>query len=484
MTEPPAVVVRSTKPVGGLQLHRLGERVRIYCALCHRNKTHNLIATTNGDWGQLVCIGCYGTHVHTRREEANKSVTKQKLGRRLPGIDDLLAFFRAAGVDTELVSGGCLRIERSQTRPITHLPPSSTLEWHSIVDKIAFSYVGGKFIKVIEDNARFGEGLRALLRHREQGFVIMRGDVRLAVIHATRAHILQHEVIYANFLLSGPHWQQVADILDAAEPELMAEWKREQEAKVAAEEAEAAAAAERRRAAARRRIVQFPDDLAPGLIEACLDASRRIRLERQVAYERPVVLECDVGELTLLPIAGTESRLLMPFRLHSGMDRLHGELVLGDHDPLALLIGADVADENAITAWTFALLGFAAATCIELEPVESTVHRGSAGQKRLTSLASHDGPSLPTLPRKQPWPKHLQPIGRWVLYSGSFVAGHRRHLNVGQAASDEAHDRARRVGITLRTHETWVRPYARGVPDGIEMRFRWHTSPVLRRYRT
>lgn len=484
MTKPPAVVVRSTKPVGELQLHRLGQRVRIYCVLCRRNKTHDMVATTNGDWGQTVCVGCYGTHVHTQREEANRTVVKKRLGRRLPGLHDLLAFFRVAGVDAELIPGECLRINGSQTRPITHLPPSNTLEWHSIVDEIAFRYVGGKFIRVIEDNARFGEGLRALLRHREQGFVIMRGDVRLAVIQATRAQIPHHEVIYANFLLAGPHWQQVADILCAAEPELVAEWKREQDSKVAAEEAAAAPAAERRRVAARRRIVQFPDDLAPELIDDCLDASRRIRLERQVAYERPVVLECDVGELTLLPIVGTEARLLMPFRLHNGMDRLQGELVLGDRDPLALLIGADVADEDAITAWTCALLGFADATCIELEPVESTVRRASAGRRRPASLAWHDRPAPRTLPRRQPWPKYLEPIGHWVRYSGSFVAGHRRHLNVGQTASDEALDRARQVGITLRPHETWVRPHARGVPDDIEMRFRWHTSPALRRYRT
>jgi hypothetical protein len=108
----------------------------------------------------------------------------------------------------------------------------------------------------------------------------------------------------------------------------------------------------------------LPDDLAPELIDACLDASRRIRLDRQVAYEWPVILESDVGELTLLPIAGPETRLHMPFRFRMGMDVLHGELVLGDCDPLALLIGTEIPDEAATTVWTCALLGFADATCI------------------------------------------------------------------------------------------------------------------------
>ena len=189
---------------------------------------------------------------------------EEKLKRRLPGIDGLLAFFRAAGVDVELVNGGCLWINGSQTQPLTHLPPPETLEWKTIVDEMALKYVGGKFIRAMKDNARFGEGLRALLLRRERGFAIMRGDVRLAIIHPTHAQIPHREVIHANFLMPGPHWQQVADVLHGAEAELVAEWKHEQEAKAAAEAAAAAAGAERRRAAARRRIDQLARRPRPG----------------------------------------------------------------------------------------------------------------------------------------------------------------------------------------------------------------------------
>ena len=45
----------------------------------------------------------------------------------------------------------------------------------------------------------------------------MRGDVRLAIIHATRAQVPHRDVIHANFLKPGPHWQQVADVLHRAE---------------------------------------------------------------------------------------------------------------------------------------------------------------------------------------------------------------------------------------------------------------------------
>ena len=478
MAQPPAVVVRTAKPVGELQLHRLGKRVRFYCVRCQQHKTHDQIATTNGNWEQAVCIGCYNIAAYEHREK--KAAESDKLKRLPPGLAGLLAFFRAAGVDAELVSGLCLRINDSQTHSLAHLPPPETLEWQTVVDEIALKYLSRMFSGAVEDNARFGNGLRTLLRPHERGFAIMRGDVRLAIIHATRAQIPHREAIYANFLMPGLHWQLVADALHDAEAELVTEWKHQQEAKAAAEATVTTAEAEQRRTAARRHINQLPDDLAPELIDACLEASRRIRLERQVAYERPVILKCDIGELTLLPITGTVTRLVMPFRLDEGAATLKGELVLGDRDPLPLLIGEDVDDEDAITAWACALLGFADATCIEVEPSEPTTRRESTRSRwHPPSSVPRPRSSAPSLPRRRPWPSHLEPVGNWIHYSGSFVAGHRRRLNEGRTASAEACDRARQVGIILYPHETWVRPHTRGIPDGIEMRFLWHAPTEL-----
>jgi hypothetical protein len=84
------------------------------------------------------------------------------------------------------------------------------------------------------------------------------------------------------------------------------------------------------------------------------------------------------------------------------------------------------------------------------------------------------------LPRTQHWPRHLEPVGQWVSYSGSLVAGHRRHLHDGRTASDEARERARQVGIILQPYETWVQPHVRGIPDNIEMRFLWHAPVELK----
>jgi hypothetical protein len=518
VAHPPAAVERTFKRAGQLQLHRLRELARFYCVRCQQDKTNDYVATINGDWSQAVCKPCYRRLAREQRKDVktvqpeihpvqakqpsrtvklkhpkvkppqpteireprSTDIREQQLQRQLPGVDRLFAFFRAAGVRVEVERRGCLRINGKQTPPLRWtLPSPKTLDWNNVIDEMALNYVGGKFIRAVEENARFGEGLRAFLRPHLKGFAIVHGGVRLATICATHAQIPHREVIYANFLMPGSHWQQVADVLHSAEPELVAEWKREQETKAAAE-ASAATEVKPMRAAGPRRIDQLPDDLAPELISACLGASQRIRLERQVAYERPVVLECNVGELTLLPITGTGARLLLPFRLIKGTETLKGELVLGDSDPLPLLIGADISDADAITAWTCALFGFADATCIEIEVGEPTARREPTRPRwRPPSSVSSRRYSTRTLPRKRPWPSHLEPVGHWIPYSGSFVAGHRRRLHNDQTASAEARDRARQVGIVLHLHETWVRPHARGVPDGLEMRFLWHAPAEL-----
>jgi hypothetical protein len=71
-----------------------------------------------------------------------------------------------------------------------------------------------------------------------------------------------------------------------------------------AEATKAAAVVRPRYASAPRYISELPDGLASELIGVCLEASRRIRLERQLAFHGPVILESAVGELTLDPISG------------------------------------------------------------------------------------------------------------------------------------------------------------------------------------
>ena len=54
---------------------------------------------------------------------------------------------------------------------------------------MAIRYASDKFIRAVSDNGRFGEGLRAVLRRGNMGFAIMRHDIRLGLIRATRAYV-------------------------------------------------------------------------------------------------------------------------------------------------------------------------------------------------------------------------------------------------------------------------------------------------------
>ena len=263
MAQPPSAVARTLKSVGQLQLHHLVERARFHCVQCQRDKTDSTVATVNGNWEQTVCSGCYGTLVHAYGERAKWAAEKEAIRRRLPGIDGLLAFFRAAGIDAALLRGGRLRISGSVTRLPARLPQPKTPEWKTIVDEMTLKYASDRFVKAVTANAHFGEGLQGFLGEPEGGFVIMRDGVRVAFLSPTYAQIPHREVIYANFLVPGPHWRQVADVLRGAEADLVAEWKRGQEAKAAAGAAAAAAKVQRKRPAMQRRIRRSPDHHAP-----------------------------------------------------------------------------------------------------------------------------------------------------------------------------------------------------------------------------
>lgn len=153
----------------------------------------------------------------------------QELRRQLPGLDSLLEFFRAAGVRLELGRGRWLWVNGVQAKHLTHLSPADTLEWNSIVNKISLKQLLGKFFQAIAANARFGCSIA--LVPRENGFAVMRGDVRLGVIHAARAQGPHREARRGNFLIPGKHWQLLADVVRDAERELIAESKRHEEAR-------------------------------------------------------------------------------------------------------------------------------------------------------------------------------------------------------------------------------------------------------------
>jgi hypothetical protein len=225
-------------------------------------------------------------------------------------------------------------------------------------------------------------------------------------------------------------------------------------------------------------MTQFPSCLQSRAVAACLEASRRIREERQIGYECPVVLETTVGVLTLLPLAWNQGQIRIPFSIRLHPEPMSASLLLAKSDPLPLVTDSDVPEDDAAMAWACALLGFADATCFTFE-IRSTDRPRRHSQPSLSTPRYRD--SVRSVPRKRQWPANLEPTGPSAHRSGSLVAGHIRHLPEGQHGGEEAHDYAlHRFGIILQDGETWVKAHSRGLSVNEELRFRWSTQIDLR----
>ena len=170
-----------------------------------------------------------------KAEIRQREKERQELRCQPPGLDSLLGFFKAVpGIQVELGRGRWLWINGSQTEHLAHLPPPESLEWNSIVSDITLKHLPGTFMRAIADNARFDTGIHVALVPGEKGFAVMRGDTRLAVIHAARAQIPDREGMRANFLIPGEHWQLLAEVVRDTEADLVAEGQRHEEAKATA----------------------------------------------------------------------------------------------------------------------------------------------------------------------------------------------------------------------------------------------------------
>lgn len=512
---PPAVVAETLNVTGELRLNRPGRRTNFYCVICRERKWDDRFATIKGDRKQTVCYACYVALTKRRQGQAEKpgKRTEQpgRAAQQLPkkvaanrrsqqngmspasrtaerqrqqsgerqqqpvqrpsGVGSLIEFLRAAGTDARIGSTGYLFIDGSQIESLTEVAPPETAEWLNMVNEISLTYLRSRFTEMVDRHARIAAEIGAALVPRERGVAIMRGDERLGGIYPAYASIPDQQIIYGNFLTAGPHWQQVADALSDAEARRAAKAKKA--------EARKEARSKRRKASRQMPINQLPDDLNPKLLAACLDASRRIRLERRLDYgDTPVVLDHDAGELTLLPVTGPPNRLLVPFRLSNGTKDITGELILNGRDLLPVRINGDATRQDGIAAWICALLGFADATCINFFPAEqATRHALSRPRRRPRTSASRPRPPARILPIGHRWPSYLEPADRHTArYVDSLVRGHRRRLPQGQTARDDALDRARQIGIILRPGETWVQPHirGRGLTHGSNLRFLWH----------
>jgi hypothetical protein len=230
------------------------------------------------------------------------------------------------------------------------------LDSDSVIDEIVFKYASSRLERSVKKNARFaGEGFRAFSRRSDRAFEVKRDGVRVAMIHATSAYVPGREPIRANLLTAGPHWQRLADEVLGAEAELVAAWEAERQGRIPSQSAatavdEAATEMQRFDDDPRRELQVSVGELPGQLTDAFLEASWKIRHQRQLAYERPIVLEYDYGELELFPIIRRGGVLSLTFRFDDGVDVVLGELLLLDRDPLPIVVPREIGNERALVA--------------------------------------------------------------------------------------------------------------------------------------
>ncbi len=272
------------------------------------------------------------------------------------------------------------------------------------------------------------------------------------------------------------HWLELASAIERrlAEHQATLRATAEQEAR----RAERARQHEERLEATQARVViDEPPALPDELIDVCLEASEDIRLNRTAAFSNPVTLITPGFELTFQPVEAQGASLLVRFTYNRRGRTIEGHLRLsGRKDPLPVVIHGIAPEGDNGRIWAAVLLGFAALTVLP-EFVETRragtrpaarIYTGGSRARNVRSV---------TQSRRRYIGQALTPTG-WTA-TAHWVVGHIRVLAPGMQASDSAEREAAKIGISLRSGETWVRPHVRGgSPDRI-LTFLWSSPPML-----
>jgi hypothetical protein len=362
---------------------------------------------------------------------------------------------------------------------------ASPKEWDAQIDQFVAQQhdLAQRFLASITENAGpLWPGARAYYASSDHGFTLAWPDAEVGFVRIFPTHarvFFDGPTLTANYLLPGTHWGELKDAIEAND------LKRRSAAQSANLARPGGRALPRRPVRVPLRILDdVPEGTSRQLERETLDASRRLRCERQMVYATAAVLMADFGVVRFEPIETDSGQLLVPFRFHCDSGEVEGGISLsGDRDPLRLEIYCDTITDEPLV-WSTAIRGYAELATWNF--VDAARHGATAARYRRSSAALPRTKSADTMrPRKQrlprrqarearlSWPAHIRPIGDTAANFAAHVAGHRRQLAVGSTPSVEARQRARQLGIDLAADETWVRPHVRGAPSGYELRFEW-----------
>jgi hypothetical protein len=338
-----------------------------------------------------------------------------------------------------------------------------------------------RFVASIRENAApLWPGSRAYYVPRDHGFTLAWPDAEVGFVLVCPTHariFFDGPTLTANYLTRGQHWSGLKAAIDAHDVERRL-------SPLGPNRESSRAVSHRSVRVPLRALTGVPEGTPRDLERATLDASRRLRRERQMVYATPAALEAEFAHIRFEPIESNAGELLVPFRLRCDSSEVQGGIFLsGDHDPVRIEIYYDdVADDPFV--WSTAIRGYADLTTwnfIDVARHVTTRH----GQVSIVSRTGGRRVGATTraqerrLPRSRPrntrlsWPDYLRPIGDTAANLAAHVAGHRRRLAPGWTPSAEARERARQLGISLASEETWVRPHVRGGPPGYVLRFEW-----------
>jgi hypothetical protein len=402
---------------------------------------------------------------------ANSQVATEPFTNWTPALAALAGFLREAGISVDARADRRLYLGNMAAGKLPRLDEGTSAgsaAWRDAVDKIVWVYARDALDSALLRYCHLDVDHVSTPAPGRNGFALVTAGRELAVIRATHAVGPGREMIPGNFLIAGEHWDQVRQALHGVKTGTLAQL----------------AASDAGTVTSPRRFDILPDSISPELREACIEASRRIRLERRTAFGRRVILEGGHCELMVEPIGKRKNKLHVPFFFSADRDgegaQVQGELDLVGTDPLPVLITSGMNDSAAYTAWACMLLGFAELTCNSPEPVvrdSRTGHpRSLPPDHRRSGHHRTGGDSMRT---ERPWSESLEPAGPWYTAGGTYVAAHISRLPFGREHSPEAAQLALQAGILLEQQETWVRDYIRGVPKDAEIRFRWRAPAEL-----
>jgi len=393
-----------------------------------------------------------------RREKARRAEERrdaEAANRRLHNaLKHVVAFLNGGGVDAAVRDNSVVLADG----PVR--PPNGVLLSRAKLDRWIDALVWERYRAVLRRSVSAHLAASDLgFATGSDGWIVSGEGAKVASVAATRAQARGGPTRRGNFLAPGEHWRLLADDLSAVAVPAPRQPKRRNV----------------------RLLSDLPDWLEPEVRDLAMDASRRLRTERNIALGHTVELQYDSGTIRFEPLRRGPEHIELPVAWSGWPEHATGELhVDGRRDPLPLRCSWEGGEQEVVPGWVWALAGFAELVC---RPDLTDLSRSGA----VTSSAGRLGASATSRPRERADRSagtdrgRLRPIGQTVHWIASYVAGHRRLLRLGHHASDAARANAAKVGIVLRHGETWVSPHVRGVPPDAVLQFRWDAPHVLPR---